>query len=274
MTAMRLHCDGRLDIDVPIAEYIPDLRIYKSDLGKSITVRHLLSHTAGFPKEYTPIGPRDESALEASLRKEICDIEPAYTPCLGYLYSNLGYRLASLIMQRATGKPYSALARELILEPLNMSRTTFDLCVAATYPLALPHEIGKDGVARVIHQINENATRLAAGGLYSPTADITKLIRCLINGGKADNGVEVLPESAINEMLTQHALADNDANTGYGLGMLILRPENKILYGHTGSAPPYSSAMLFDPEARRGAVVMVNTSAEKLARRIALNILK
>ncbi len=141
--------------------------------------RLLLSHRAGFLAEYTPVGPRDEAALEPSLMEAMPTLDLAYFPNEGYTYSNWGIRLVSLAIERTLGRRYSELAREMVLVPLGMNKATFDLNTAATYPLALPHERDESGIPRVSHLIKENFARLAAGGLYSSAAELTALAFCL-----------------------------------------------------------------------------------------------
>ncbi len=248
MVLMKLCEAGKLSLDQPVSAYVPWLHMDGAE--QEITLRHLLSHTAGLPREYNPDGPREEDALGEALRRELGESALLTKPeeCR-HLYSNLGIRLASYIAQQVTGKPYSQLARELVLEPLGMSRSTFDLRAAATYPLSLPHE---EGCAR--HYIKENAARLAAGGLYSNVLDLAKLARCLLHEGQP-----VLNRESFLEMTKPHHNPQEEVAYVYGLTIQHFDFGSRQVFGHLGNANPYTSSLLVDPKAGIGVVLLMNT---------------
>ena len=264
-TILRLVEEGLLSLDTPIREYLPWLTLSRPEATEQMTLRHLLSHTAGLPTEYTPDGPREESALEPRLRECLPTLPLATLPAEGvHHYSNWGLHLASHIAERVTGQRFTALAKAYILDPLGMTDTTFDLRVAATHPLALPHERDESGAPTVAHYIKENAARMAAGGLYSNATDLCRLARYLLNDGKNDKGEQVVPASAIREMRREHAKVPPIYKDGYGLTMRIHRYGDKVLYGHLGSAPPYSSSLFTDPVSGYGIAVLINTECDDL----------
>lgn len=264
MTIMRLVENNVLDLDMSVKDAVPWIELTRDEALEQMTLRHLLSHTSGLPKEYNPDGPRDESMLEASLKEELSVAEIKTLPSEGvYLYSNLGIRLASYIAEQKTGEKFSKLVNDFILKPVDMDKTTFDLRKAATYPLSLPHVDTPDGNLGVIHHINENAVRLAAGGLYSNTSDLCKLARLIINNGVADNGEQILSSESIKEMTRVHSCTDRKDDY-YGLTMLIKKYKDRYLYGHYGSAPPYALSMLVDPDSGYGVVTLMNTQRNEL----------
>lgn len=265
ITVLRLAEQGVLDLDAPVKAYVPWLSFSRPEALEQMTLRHLLSHTSGLPMEYTPDGPREERALEQTLKDGLKELEFKTLPEDGvYLYSNWGIRLASYITQVRTGKLFSELARELVLTPLQMDRTTFDLQVAATYPLSLPHTENARGELEVVHRIKENAARLAAGGLYSNVLDLCKLARFLLNDGKNDLGQQILNKDSIKQMVTKHAVKDVAVGDGYGLTMHLRKYKDRFLHGHLGSAPPYATSMLVDPVSGYGVVTLMNTKRDEL----------
>ena len=147
ITLLRLVEEGKLALDRPVRDYVPWLTLTSKEALAQMTLRHLMSHTAGLPTEYTPDGPREESALEGFLRDNLPNLEFATLPSEGvHHYSNWGIHLASYMAERVTGKRFTELCREYALAPLGMDRTTYDLRVAATYPVSVPHIAGEDGV--------------------------------------------------------------------------------------------------------------------------------
>ena len=264
LTILCLVDRGVLELDRPVKEYWSELTLSDKRANETMTLRHLLSHTAGLPKEYTPDGPRDESALEESLAVGLPSLELVSLPGEGkYLYSNWGIRLASLVAEKVTKKRFSELAEELILSPLGMKKTTFDIRRAITYPLSLPHVENGEGELKVSHYMKENAARYAAGGLYSTPSELCILGRFLLRGGVADSGERIVSERLMGEMLTVHATRDEE-DSYYGL-TLFLREHNGIFsMGHLGSAPPYATSLFVEPESGYGVVTLMNTYRAQL----------
>ena len=97
-TILQLVEQGKLALDVPVKTYLPWLELSRPETTATLTLRHLLSHTGGFPTEYCPDGPREESALEPRLRECLPTLPLATLPADGvFHYSNWGLHLASHI---------------------------------------------------------------------------------------------------------------------------------------------------------------------------------
>lgn len=261
ITILSLVEEGKLNLDAQVKAVLPDLKLTDPQAEASITLRQLLSHNAGLPAEYTPDGPTEEGMMEQVLLEGISKVDLIGKPGERYLYSNWGIRLAALMAQRVTGTYFTQLVRERVIDPLGLQRTTFDLHVAASYPLALPH-VEQEGRFQVVHRIQENATRHAAGGLFSSAAELTALARMFLNEGVNDRGERILSKGMLDQMKTKHVVSKGlDA---YGLTLMQTAYNSGILYGHTGSAPPYTSCMMFHPDSELGIVVLMNTDCPEL----------
>jgi len=255
LCAMQLVEQGEMDLDKPLSAYIPWFTLPDADAAKRITTRKLLNHTAGLPKEYTPEGHREETFLEEVLKEEMSRLELIADPDENhYLYSNYGVRLTALAMQYVTGKLYSELCEELVLKPLGMETSTFDICKAATYEMALPHQKDEVGNPEVEHMIRINAARYPAGGLYSNAEEMTALARVKLNEGNP-----LISKESWKEMSTPYARMDTEMEGYYCLTMMKRRYGEKFLYGHTGSNPPYYSCIWTDPESGYGITFTINT---------------
>ncbi len=252
LTTMRLVESGKLSLDCPIGEYVEWLKPPFSTL----TLKSLLSHTAGLPKEYTPSGPKDESLLENSLKEELSKVDV----CLvgndkPYLYSNVGIRLVSLIIERVSGERYSKVAENLVLKPLKMTNTTFSLDEAKKQSLSLPHVKKEQGLVPV--ESWENAVRLGAGGLFSTSEQLCKLARLIINDGKNDDGEIIVNSNTMAKMLVP--IAEKGMGDFYGLTMMLHKFGDRLTYGHLGSAPPYYANLVCDKQSGYGVAVLINT---------------
>lgn len=266
MTILSLAEEGKLSLDTRVKEILPWLTLSDKHTEENVTLGHLLSHTAGLPAEYTPEGPREESALEPSLRAGLPTLEMQFLLGGGFLYSNWGIRLASLVAEKVTGKYFTQLACQRVLQPLGMDRTTFDLHLAATYPICLPHT-EENGQFRVFHTLQENAARQAAGGLYSNAEDLCRLARCLLNDGE-----KVLQKASVDEMKAPRGKPK--AYDGYGITLFGHNGENGQVYFHPGSAPPYATSLYIHPASGLGIVTLMNTQRDALRHAIPNRILQ
>ena len=264
MTILSLAEEGKLSLNTRVKDILPWLTLTDKNTEENVTLEHLLSHTAGFPAEYTPEGPREESALEPSLQAGLPDLQMQFPLGEGYLYSNWGIRLASLVAEKVTGKYFTQLAQERVLQPLGMNMTTFDLHTAATYPICLPHT-EENGKFSVFHTLQENAARQAAGGLYSNAEDLCRLARCLLNDGE-----KVL--SSAQEMKIPRGKPKGFDS--YGITLFGHEGENGQVYFHPGSAPPYATSLYIHPDSGLGIITLMNTQRDTLRHTIPNTILK
>jgi len=119
--------DGKLSIDDPVKKYIPEL----PDYDKPITIRHILNHTAGIRDwgsvmQLTGVGRGDriitnDIALDVIVRQKALD----FTPGAEYSYSNSGYQLAAIIVERVSKQKFGAFVEERLFKPLGMTKSSW-----------------------------------------------------------------------------------------------------------------------------------------------------
>lgn len=258
MMILSLVEDGVLDLDTPIKKYIPWLTLSRPEAVEQMTLRHLLSHTSGLPKGDHIEGSRDENSLEEDLKQLLPTYEIETLPKEEvYKYSNVGPALAAQVAISVTGKSFSNLVKEYVFEPLGMNYTTFDLHKAVTYPFSIPHiEVEDKGI---YHYIRMNTMFRASDGMFSNTIDLSKFARCLMNGGKADNGNQVLGEEYVDLMFAPKVKASTKAGHYYGTGGFLLEYKDRFLYGHDGTLYPGNTSLFFDKESGYGVIILINT---------------
>ena len=258
ITCMRLVDQGLLALDTPVKTYVPWLQLSDPVATETVTLRHLLCHGSGLSGELRKDGLRDERCLESSLQEMLPGMEMFSRPGDGiFLYSNYGFVLLSYIAQRVTGKTYSQLAKELVLDPLGMPHTHYHLGEIVTYPLALPHRENEAGELYIRHKLSSVESRFGSGEVFSTPADLCKILRLLMNYGISDSGERILSENSVQEMLTPHISRENDDH--HGLGIHVRNFEGLCLYGHTGWLPPYRASIYFEAEQSLGIAIALNT---------------
>ncbi|HEU0298196.1 MAG TPA: serine hydrolase domain-containing protein, partial [Longimicrobium sp.] len=215
-----LHQRGVIDLDAPLGRYLPELRMSPPLSADSITLRSLLTHTSGMRNEpvvfRTAFSGDHDDALLVRLLGQSTPIPRSYR------YDNLGYVVAALAMERATGREWQDLLRDEVFRPLGMAHTTARVSEAraAGWPLASPHLTGADSVVRLTMEKQDN-TMHPAGGMFTTAEDLVRWLQAQLDGGRVD-GRQALPEAVIRMAHTPYAV-ENDTfyryhRRGYGLG--------------------------------------------------------
>jgi CubicO group peptidase (beta-lactamase class C family) len=284
---MRLVADGKLALDTPVREYVPWFRLSDAAATEAVTLRMLLSHTAGLPHDHKPYGPRDAAALERRVREEV----PAYPlvapPGARWSYSNTGIHVAAFVAESVTGKTFPELMRELLFEPLGMARTTFDPTVAMTYPLAQSHDLGEDGQLSVRRRYADNAANYASGQAISTVLDLARFAQLHLRRGEG-----LLPAELVEEMHRPHASrpapgasshppaldravagapprgaepAPPPASGAYGLTFAIGERNGARRVGHGGGITEFGASFDMAPDRGAAVITLRNRLAPELA---------
>jgi len=269
---LQLRDAGKLSLDAPAERYVPELarmRYATSDAPR-ISVRDLLSHSAGFPED-NPWGDQQLSATDAQLSQMMLRGIPFSTaPSTGYEYSNFGFAILGRIVQNVGGMPYPQYIRTRVLQPLGMTVTT--LQAADVKPSLLAHGYRRqDGAWLEEAQLPDGAFG-AMGGMLTSVSDLSKWVGFMLSAWPARDGPETGPlkRSSLREMQQvirySGGTAVRDATGtpalsaggyGYGLGA----QQNcafRIAISHTGGLPGFGSLMKWLPDYGVGVVAMGN----------------
>ncbi|MFL6099400.1 MAG: serine hydrolase domain-containing protein [Actinomycetales bacterium] len=263
---------GRLDLDAPITKYLPRFTVhsaFEAHPERRITLRMLLSHTAGFTHE-APLGNNYEpepGEFDAHIRT-ISDTWLRFPVGTGYAYSNLGIDLAGYILEQVSKKPFPAVMRDSLLAPLGMDHSTFDRAqVHASTNRAVGHST--DMVPPPV-----DIPMMAAGGLWASAADLARFLRFQLGDGSID-GRTVLDAAFMREMRTVPA-PDAGSLAGYalGVGRTHWRAGQYLdLFTHGGGGYGFLSDLWWLPQLQLGIAVLTNSSNHDLQGSLALGIL-
>jgi CubicO group peptidase (beta-lactamase class C family) len=261
--AAALAGDGVLDLDEPVTETLPEFRLRGRAGSAEVTLRHLLSHRAGFIPDAVSHerGSRDPSAIEATAAAE-----PPRTPLVGrpgqvYSYSNLGFIVAGHVIQVRAGRPFGQIWDERLGRPLGMERTTHDPAVAMTYPL-LQHHVGDPAALRVGHLPWLAAKHAPSSQCWSTVTDMARLGALHLADGAGPAG-PLAGELDIRQQRRPHADVRLDIDLRYGLG-LYLGPwdGDQARFGHEGFYDGMWCKLLCVPAAGVGLVWADNRGEE------------
>jgi CubicO group peptidase (beta-lactamase class C family) len=228
---MMLVEEGKIGLDDPLTKFFPGA----APAWKGVTVRELLSHTAGFGDYPKDFNFRKDWA-EDELLKLVESIPLAYTPGTKWEYSNLGYLTLGILIHRVTGEFYGDFLQQRIFHPLDMSSTRIiseaDIVPnrAAGYRLVKGELKNQEWVAPMI-----NTT--ADGSLYFSILDLAKWDSALYTE-------KLLKRSSLDLMWTVVKLKNGEPNKGpYGFGWFIERRNGHRCIHHDGSWQGFESAI-------------------------------
>lgn len=262
---------GALDLDRPIDRYAPEL-VFDDGSGTNppVTLRQLLSHRAGIARE-SPVGSYfddSEPGIERTVRS-FAGTRLVYRPGERTKYSNVGPTIAGYIVERLTGKPFSKLAREALLDPLGMASSSFEPDrEAIRKDLADAFMVDFEG--RFFPAPKFSLGTIPAGNLYSSASDLARFLVALFAGGEIE-GRRVIGREALESMFRVQP-PGTSAATGFGLGFYVGRFDGRRTVGHDGAVYGFASALLALPEEKLGAVVLnavdcANGFDDKVARK-------
>jgi CubicO group peptidase (beta-lactamase class C family) len=161
---------GQVELDQPITSYLPD---YRKDTGDKVTVHHLLNHTSGVPSyttnEFFANHSRDSYELDEFVER-FCSGDLEFEPGAEYTYSNSGYHLLGVIIEKVTGQPYAEVLQENILQPLNMNNSGFDVSRTVMKNRAQGYSKTSDGYVNANYL--DMGIPYSAGSMYSTVDDL------------------------------------------------------------------------------------------------------
>jgi CubicO group peptidase (beta-lactamase class C family) len=257
IVVMQLAEKGKVDLDAPIATYIPEF----AENGKeNVTVRQALTHTSGFPS-WLPLWsaqPDPASRLHMALTAKLRDV-----PGTTYLYSDLNLIALGELAHRVTGKTLDKLVADGITKPLQMRDTGYNpdpkkkQRIAATEYQSTPP---RGMVWGSVHDENAWSLGGVAGhaGVFGTADDLAVLAQTFLNGGSY-RGARILKESSVTAMITNfnQAFPGNDHGLGFELDQRwymggLSGPRTA---GHTGYT---GTSVVIDFDSRSFAILLTN----------------
>ncbi|MEI6202254.1 MAG: serine hydrolase domain-containing protein, partial [Enhydrobacter sp.] len=274
LAILSLRDKGRLALDAPVSEYVPQFAAVRPATADSplVTVRHLLTHTAGFVTD-DPWGDRVLGMTPAELDTIMATGTLfARPPGVAFEYSNLGYGIAGRVVTNVSGEPYQSYISRTILEPLGMTRTTFDAIAAMKEDYAQPYRNDDGQWSR--ERIEPDGEVGAMGGLATTVPDYARYVAFLLSAWPARDDPERGPvrRASVRELglwsAPPYAIDGRPQTpTGYGDGLQnSLDPRLGRVLHHSGGLPGYGSHVLMLPERGWGVFAFGNRTYAHMSR--------
>jgi CubicO group peptidase (beta-lactamase class C family) len=270
--AMQLVAQGRLQLDAPIQQTLPDWRIRSrwetSPASAPITPRQLMTHHSGLPRDVlggmwgAPVSTvGDFRTMLAGLADPASAEEAAAPPGQAFGYSNVGLDLLGLAIERASGRRFEVHMQQALLDPLGMREARF-----STGPVDSPRMAR--GHMKSAAQVEPGLRDLPAGGLTASVSDVAKFISMQFANGRNAAGDVLLPAAQVAEMLrVQNADVALDSGFGNGLGWMLATFGRDTVQGggpvahHAGATFYHRAQLMMLPAQRLGVIVAANDGA-------------
>ncbi|HEX7310813.1 MAG TPA: serine hydrolase domain-containing protein [Gaiellaceae bacterium] len=245
---MQLRDEGKLKLEDRLSAHL-DVRA-----GGDLTLRQMLSHGSGLQREVpgdvweTLEFPKSTEELLATME----EAEQVLAPGERWHYSNLAYILLGELVAELSGMPYEDYVEQRLLQPLGLTRTSF----SPEEPTAIAYSVEpySDVLLREPMLVERTGGIAAAGQLWSTVGDLCRWASFL-----ADPDPDVLSPASIDVMTAVQTMADPYHWTlAWGVGVALVRRDDRIYCGHDGGMPGYVANVLVDRSDKLGAAVLVN----------------
>jgi CubicO group peptidase (beta-lactamase class C family) len=269
---LMLQDEGKLNIEDPVARFIPEFADIKTPSGKpaNLTLRHLLTHTSGLVEA---TGEQQKAAKTlADLIPHFVDKRTKFEPGEKWMYCQSGINTLGRVVEIASGQSLPEFFEKRITGPLGMRDTTFypskeqQVRIARTY--AKNKETGKLEPASVSlfagqELADTGRVPLANGGLYSTASDYGRFCQMLLNGGALDGRTYLKPDSIklMSSILSGDVKTGFTPGNGWGVAVCVVREPQGVTamlspgtFGHGGA---YGTQAWIDPVKGAAYVLMV-----------------
>jgi CubicO group peptidase (beta-lactamase class C family) len=264
---LRLISEDKLTLDTPLQQVLPELALRNPWLASDpVRIRHLLAHTSGLDNvrfwQAFSLKPAPETPLAAAFDGGGNLLRVRTRPGSRYAYSNMGYGLLGMVIERVTGQPYERYLDAQLLQPLGMADSTFAF-VSQTGAQADPrlamgyfeHGVAQPAVPQYLRP---------AAQFTTTAADMAKLAQFLMGDGKLQGTqfIDLALMGALSEPAGTDA-AQAGLATGHGLALAVRDRHNVVGACHPGTAVGFRAMLCIYPEQDSAFFVAFNTDAER-----------
>lgn len=260
-----LQKDGKVDIDKPAHQYLPDLNFYTPELTSQVTLRDMMSHRTGLPRHDISWYMFNTNSRD-SLFRRIQFQEPTQPIRRAWQYNNFMFVAQGSVAEKITGKTWEENIKEKILVPLKMNQTNFSVNDMAVHANAAKgYGVKKDSMIYKIPYYNINAAG-PAGSINSSVLEMGNWVITWINGGNF-NGKEILPSAYVRDAMSSQTVIAGGVPSkekpdiqfaNYGLGWSLSSYKGHYRVDHGGNIDGFSANTSFFPTDSIGIIVLTN----------------
>ncbi len=247
---MQLMEAGKLKLDSPVRKILPKFKMSDKEVEKSLTTRHLLTHTGGWIGDYFNDFGNGDDALKLMVKsiRKLPQITPLGTT---WSYNNAGFNIAARIVEVLTGQPYETAAQQMLLTPLGLQMTFFypsDILI--THRFVVGHQTDQ-GKVKVTRPWAIGRAGNGVGGVVSTVQDLIKYAQ--FHMGQDDS---TLSRASLDEMKTIQVQAGGFNKMG--ISWFIRQADDLTIYGHGGATHGQQAGFHFIPQKEFALAILTN----------------
>jgi CubicO group peptidase (beta-lactamase class C family) len=257
--AMQLVDEGVLDLDAPVVDVLPELRLADPDVTKQVTMRHLLTHTSGIDGDVFTDTGRGDDCVERYVA-QLAEVAQNHPLGATWSYCNSGFSLAGRVIEKLTGGTWDKAIRDRIFTPLGLEHTVTLPEEALLYRAAVGH-LSEGTQAPVRAPVWTLARSMGPAGLVcSSTADVLAFARLHLTGGLTPDGTRLLSDASAAAMTDLQADLPDKFTLGdsWGLGWIRFGWNGHRLIGHDGNTIGQSAFLRLLPDEGLAVALLTN----------------
>lgn len=260
LTVLHLDAEGTLPLDTPVRDIAPELDIRNAWIDSPITLRHLLTHSAGMtPPHFRDVLVASPVPLLGAINRAFRALDVAFRPGTETRYSLAGYGVAAYAAERAAGTSYEDLVETLLISPLALSSGYLD---------SENDALGFEGRKQQAVMRTPNFSVIT--NLLASASDLASIGRLLLNDGVSGER-HVLARDAVAALLMD---AKNPRTPEWRPGLKTIEHEGFLFYEQSGALPGFLSVFAISPSLEHGYVVLMNRGDAAAALHEAASLLR
>src|SRR5579875_1982653 len=247
--AMQLVDEGRVELDAPLVEVLPELELADAEVTKSVTLRHLLTHTSGIQGDHFPDLGRGDDVVARFVAgcRELGQSHPLGATMS---YCNAGFVITGRLIEVLTGRTWDQALAERLVRPLGLEHTVTLAEEVLRFNGAIGH-VGTPGEPPEPAPAWGLPRSVGPAGLICATAaDVVAFARMHLDGGRAPDGTQVLSEASVAAMQVPQVDVPDPYTLGsqWGIGWILFDWGGRKLYGHDGNTRGQSAFLRIVPD--------------------------
>lgn len=226
---------GELDLDTPIINYLPDFKVQDETASRTVTLRHLLSHSSGIDGDHFLDTGRGDDVLEKYVAS-CSELEQQFAVGATMSYCNAGFGIIGRVLEVVSGKVWDTILRDELLTPLGLSHS-FTLPEEVLRFRAACGHVGEPGSVSLTPQWGIPRSSGPAGLINATAEDVVRYAQAFLEGGKTREGEDWLSEATISSMLEPQIAVANPYTLGshWGVGWILYQSGERLVFGHDGA---------------------------------------
>lgn len=259
--AMQLVEQGKLDLDQPIVDILPGMRLSDPEAQRLVTLRHILTHTSGIDGDAFMDTGRGDDCLERFVAR-LGEVAQNFPVGATWSYCNTGFSILGRIIEEVTGQVWDTVFRERLVAPLGLTHVATLPEEALLFRTAVGHvaKAGEEPQPTPLWCMERSGG--PAGSITSmPVGDLLAFARMHLTGGRAADGSQVLGEEATT-LMQQHQADVPGRRHGnadsWGLGWMRFDWDGHDIFGHDGNTIGQSAFLRIQPSQGLAVALLTN----------------